>query len=356
MTTTTTPLSSPGQIAANLPGILGFYPHDSLIFVTFHTNGEPGCFELGPVLRMDLDDLVMLPDLACAVEDADPDMVFGFIVTTRADAEIHEVIETLVIMKTSGLLSLDLAWVTREILTGEPITIGFGPGHLINHLDDVWAKDVIAPVSSARAMEPLLTNGELPDLSREEAQEHFRRANPHLEDTECTSLTRFALERAADLSPVVYPELAADLRLLLDEARDVPLDDLLADEEVLLTTATLLGSLELRDLIIEDVLRQPTPGAQLMLAVARTFTGFIRHNALALHALCMVELRLTMRATHALLAALEEDPGHMLSRLLLAPAQAGEFAFMVNSVRAGSRIVRGDHGVEEPPQPVDSAA
>ncbi|NLA56301.1 MAG: DUF4192 domain-containing protein [Corynebacterium humireducens] len=346
MTAATTSLNSPGQIAANLPGILGFYPHDSLVFVTFSETGSPDKMELGPVLRIDLDDLVMLPELAQAVEDMGQDVVFGFLVTTRPDAEINEVIDTLVAMTRAGILRLDLAWVTREILTGEPVRIGFGPPSALAELDASWTHDVIAPVSSARAMEPLLEQGELPDLNRAEAQEHFRRANPHFDEAECAYLTRFALERAHELSPTVYPALAADARLLIGEARDVPLDDLLADEEVLLTVATLLGTLELRDLLIEDVLQEPGTGAQLMLAVARTFTGFIRHNALAVYALCMVELRLTMRSTHALLAVLEEDRSHSLSQLLLVPAQAGEFEFMVRSVREGSRIVRANHGVE----------
>ncbi len=354
MTAATSSLNSPGQIAANLPGILGFYPHDSLVFVTFSATGSRNLFELGPVLRIDLDDLAMLPELAQAVKDMDQEVVFGFLVTTRPDSEINEIIDTLVDMAHTGILQLDLAWVTHEILTGEPVRIGFGQPSVLAELDAVWSRDVIAPVSSALAMEPLLEQGELPDLSREEAQEHFRRGNRYFDEEECAYLTRFALERAAELPPTVYPALAADARLLLAEARDLTLDDLLSDEEVLLTTATLLGTLELRDLLIEDVLQEPTPGAQVMLAVARTFTGFIRHNALALYALCMVELNLTMRTTHALLAALEEDRSHSLSRLLLVPAQVGAFDFMVRSVRKGSRMVRDNHGVAEPP--LESAA
>lgn len=350
MTAATTTLNSPGQIAANLPGILGFYPHDSLVFVTFSGTESRHHLELGPVLRIDLDDLVMLPDLARTIEDMDPEVVFGFLVTTRPDPEINEIIDTLVALTRTRILQLDLAWVTREILTGEPVRIGFGPYSALHELDGAWTEDVIAPVSGARAMEPLLEQGQLPDLNREETREHFRRANRHFDDEECEYLTRFALERARELSPTVYAALAADARLLIEEARDVPLDALLSDDEVLLTVATLLGTLELRDLLIEDVLQQPTPGAQLMLAVARTFTGLIRHNALALYALCMVELNLTMRTTHALLAVLEEDRSHSLSRLLLAPAQAGAFDFMVRSVREGSRMVRANHGVSEPPQ------
>lgn len=356
MTTAASALTTPGQIAANLPGILGFYPHDSLVLVTFTSTPPTDSYSLGPVLRIDLDDLRVLPELAQVVEDIDPDMVVGFLVTTRPEEEINEIIDTFVHMSHSGLLDLDLMWVVGEILTGEPVTIGYGCPRLLAGLDPAWSHDVVAPVSGARAMEPLLAQGTLPDLNREEAQEHFRHGTPHHDAAGCEQLTSFALGRARDLSPMDYPALTTDLRLLIDEARDIPLDDLLAEEEVLLTVATLLGTLEMRDLIIEDVLRAPETGGQLMLAVARTFTGSIRHNALCIHALCMVQLQLTMRTTHALLAALEEDPTHMLSRLLIIQAQRGRFGFMLASVREGSRIVRAQHGVEDSPRKRGTAA
>ncbi|GAB3694837.1 DUF4192 domain-containing protein [Corynebacterium nasicanis] len=352
MTTATTALTSPGQIAANLPGILGFYPHDSLVFVTFTVAETAHRYELGPVLRIDLDQLDILPELARAIDDTHPDMVFGYIVTTRPEAEIADIIRTLHEATEESMLDLDLAWVTPEILTGEPVTLGFSQSpEVLPPLGTAWWKDVVAPVVVARAMAPLLAQGELPELNREEAQEHLRHGTPHHEATDCAQLTAFALDRAQALPEARYPALAADARLLIDESRDLPLAEILAEEEVLLTMATLLGTAELRDLIIEDILAVPAAGAPLMLAVARTFTGLIRHNALCVYALCMVELGLSMRTSHALLAALEEDPTHMLARLLLAPAQRGEFSFMVSSVREGSRIVRARHGVEE-----DSAA
>ncbi|MDO5511972.1 DUF4192 domain-containing protein [Corynebacterium sp.] len=347
MTTATTALSTPGQIAANLPGILGFYPHDSLVIVTFTATDSSERFDLGPVLRMDLDDLSVLPDIGESIADIDPALVLGFVVTTRPDEQIIEIIDDLITAAEAGRLPIDVAWVTPEILTGEPVTIGFGSSDfLMSGVPKEWCNDVVAPVVAARAMEPLLAQGELPDLTREEAQAHVAHGTPHHTAADCAQLSSFAEQRARELSPAVYPALAADVRLLIDEARDLPLDELLADEEVLLTMATLLGCLDLRDLIIEDVLRTPATGAQLMLAVARTCTGFIRHNALCLYALCMVELKLPMRSMHALQTVMGEDPTHMLTRLLIAPAQCGEFNFMVSSVREGSRIVRARHGVD----------
>lgn len=343
MTAATSSLTSPGQIAANLPGILGFYPQDSLVIATFTRLGGDN-FELGPVLRIDIDDLDHLPDLSRTIDDLDEDLVFGFLVTERTDEAVDAIIDALLLCVEEGPLTLDALWVVPEILTGEELILGFGPQW---SLDSTWVHDRVAPVSSARAMEPLLAHGELPDLSREEAGEHFHPGNPHLSEEECGQLTRFALSHARQIPPGAYPEIIRDARLLIEEAQGATLGELLDDEEVILTVATLLGTLEMRDLLIEDLLDQPDAGAPLMLAVARTCRGLIRHNALALYALCSVAQGLSMRASHALQAALEEDPTHLLSRLLLAPAQAGAFEFMISSVREGSRIVRGQYGVGE---------
>ncbi|MDO5669477.1 MAG: DUF4192 domain-containing protein [Corynebacterium sp.] len=343
---TTPSLASPGQIAANLPGILGFYPNESLVFVTFTATDEPHQFSLGPVLRIDLDDFHVLNDLAETLHSMEPALVMGFIITTRPDEEICELIDTLILYRHMVDLPLDAAWVTPRILTGEVLTLGLAEEKL---LDSSWARDVIAPVTAAQSMQPLLAQGELPELSREEMDAHFAHGNRFFTAQDCEQFTDFAVERAWDLCPSTYPALVDDARLLIDEARDLPLTTLMGDEEVLLTVGTLLGTKELRDLVAEDLLCDPVTGSLLMLAVARTFHGEIRHNALCLYALCSVELQLFMRATHALLTACAEDPAHVLAGLLFPAAQHGQFRLMVSSVREGSLIVRSHHGINEPP-------
>jgi len=342
---TTQSLASPGQIAANLPGILGYYPNESLVFVTFHATDELHQFLLGPVLRIDIDDLHILPHVAETLRGMEADLVMGFVVTTLPDEEISDLIDTLILHVHLFGLPLEVAWVTPQILTGETLTLGMAMSEL---LDNGWDRDVIAPVTSARSMQPLLAQGELPDLSREEMDAHFAHGNRFFTDELCREFSDYATERAWEMCPSSYPALVDDLRLLIDEARDLPVDALLDDEEVLLTMGTLLGEKDLRDLVAEDLLRDPVTGAQLMLAVARTFHGGIRHNALCLYALCAVELQLFMRSTHALLVVCEEDESHTLARLLLTPAQLGKFHLMVDSVRAGSQALRARHGIDDP--------
>ena len=138
-----------------------------------------------------------------------------------------------------------------------------------------------------------------------------------------------------------------DPKLTEIDAQDLSVADLMADEEPLLTVGAMLGNTTLRDILIEEALRQPAPAAGLLLAAARTFDGFIRSNALALYALCALELTLSMRAMPALSAVLLEDPGHSLSALLFDACRAGAFDTLLEAVREGSRLVRAAHGVTD---------
>lgn len=355
--TSLTPLTAPGQIVANLPGILGFFPHDSIIIASFTSVGADRRFRLGPVMRIDVDDLHLLPELADALEPEEEDLLFAFLVTARSAAEVDEVADELADLADADILPVSACWWTREILTGEPLQLLFGPR---SAADDGWRDGVVAPVSQAQAMSTLLSHGQLPDLSREETIAQFDHGNPAFTLWECGQLTGFALRYSRELLSRMarggstpwgsYGGVALDLRLLLEEIAEEErgAGSLMEDDEAILTAATLLGNSTLRDLILEEAVVQPQAASRLMLAVARTCTGTIRHNALSLYALCAVATGLTMRAMPALIAVLEEDAGHRLAGLLLDACQAGAFDTLMHAVREGSRMVRAEHGVEEP--------
>ena len=58
MSTHSHTLASHGEILANLPGILGFYPNNSLILAFFVDDEGADTIRLGPVARFDLDEAV----------------------------------------------------------------------------------------------------------------------------------------------------------------------------------------------------------------------------------------------------------------------------------------------------------
>ncbi len=365
----TTPLQSPGQLLANLPGILGFYPHDSVVFVAFHQGATAQRFTLGPVLRIDLDDLPLLADVGAALAETNCDLVFAFVISQRGEDEVETVVTRLFEGAVSGTVDVQACWATRGILTGESYRLAFGPAST-EEQDDAreagdWGSGVVAPVAQAQAMTPLLEQGELPELTRQEAFDHFVRFNPQLPADDADQLAGFAHRYAADLVDVIRGErppsiigsapghprevlqaVIDDLALLLDEVAEArseggrPAEELLGDEESLLTVAVLLSDSLLRDAILADVLERPGAAAAVFLAVSRTFGGMIRANALAYYALAAVRMKLSMRAVPALTAALQEVPGHALSALVLQSCRAGAFEEVLDAADRGSLLVR----------------
>lgn len=58
MSTYSQTLTSHGDILANIPGILGFYPQDSLVVAFFERNDDTHGLHLGPLARLDLNDAI----------------------------------------------------------------------------------------------------------------------------------------------------------------------------------------------------------------------------------------------------------------------------------------------------------
>lgn len=359
MTTSTAALQSPGQLIANLPAILGFYPHDSVIFAAFRHTGFDNRFLLGPIMRVDLDDLAVLPEVASSLDHDEYDVVFAVIITKRNDDELQESVDELFAVAKNGVIPINACWLAPEILTGIPIELVFGPASS----DGEWADSVIAPVLQADAMGPLLEQGELPELNREEYLDYFTRFTPQYSPSEADRLGDKAHHYAVELlrnaeyndHPAAHSwdsvrGVIADLHLVLVKIDEHHMDTekIMADEETLLGTAMLLAEVRLRDLVFENIITQPRPAARLMLAVARTFGGNIRANALCGYTLAALELGLTMRATPALLAAQSEDPGHSLSALMLQACRAGEFDQLIYAIRRGSLMMREQHNIIDP--------
>ena len=58
MSTYSQTLTSHGDLLANIPGILGFYPQNSLVLAFFERGDEAQNLQLGPLARLDLDGAV----------------------------------------------------------------------------------------------------------------------------------------------------------------------------------------------------------------------------------------------------------------------------------------------------------
>lgn len=354
--TTTSTNCTPADLLANLPGILGFYPRESVVFAAFDQTSDPNRFLLGPVLRIDIDDLTLLPEVATSLDSIGPDLVFAFVIPDGEQAETTDVIEELFRVSEEGTIEIGACWLTREILTGETFRLAFGPS--LSDLSQLfrdpesWEQGVISSITGSPAMGPLLRTGHLPELHRSEAFDYFNRFNPHFDDSEITALEGFAHRSATDLVGRIHSEadtgvgetltaVITDFAHLLTEAEEtaVSVAELMNDEEVLLTVAVYLSDSLLRDAVMGAAPRRRRAAMDLSLAVARTFSGTVRANALCLYAVAAVAAELSMRVVPALSAAQRAVPAHTLSSLLLDGAQHGMLTPMLDATMRGSEIV-----------------
>lgn len=63
---TSTSLASPAHLIAEIPGILGFHPANSVVFMLLKRE-DSNTFSLGPVLRMDVGDTESLPEITSCI-------------------------------------------------------------------------------------------------------------------------------------------------------------------------------------------------------------------------------------------------------------------------------------------------
>src|SRR5699024_12624325 len=87
ITQSTSVLGTPGDLIANIPGILGFYPTESVVLTVMFREGESTRHTLGPVVRFNIEGLDLLPDVGRAIESTDADLIFCFIITEDSTDE-----------------------------------------------------------------------------------------------------------------------------------------------------------------------------------------------------------------------------------------------------------------------------
>ncbi|MDO5031705.1 DUF4192 domain-containing protein [Corynebacterium sp.] len=379
-TQSTPPISTPGHLLANIPGILGFYPTESVVFMAL--DATPRGTAIGPLVRIDLKDAhgSVPPMMAEALRNC-AEGVFAFVITQGLTAALERTAEWLYGLDadTDGL-EVDAAWWAESIAQGEPyqllhgVVSPEGEGPMKN-----WVSGTVAALTSAPSMLRCVDRNVLPSLSRSEHFSIFERRNPHVSVEEAAALARAARTRAHDLRALVdeaRPRLrnAADKevthktttggasaeettretaqerkeRILQDFLADVQwwisrsgeLGEVLAEEELLSECAMWLSTTWTRDLVIEEFVEAGEQGASLLLAAVRTFGGTIRANALCLFAVVQLDSDWDIFAGPALRTAAEEFPEHRLASLLVRAYHAGLGAEIRTIVRSGGELAR----------------
>lgn len=336
------PISDPGTLLSNLPAIFGFYPADSIVFVCLLKAG-PGRFSLGPVVRMDASDPAALDVLDRTDSPLlDADYVLGFLIGHAADTDTVAEIPAFAAELESRLIGV---WGCTEISTGASYHLIYGDAA---RFAAEWVAGAIGTIIESAAMQPWISAGQLPELSRRDLHDQFDRNNPYLDPADAECIQNFGEDTAIGLlDSVAEPEAGAiGAQEVIENftdylqhiaSRNVSVTMLQDNELFLETAAVICGHVRLRDSVVSAIVESPECGARASLAAASTFSETPRAHALALYALARIAAGLPMLATPALEAALSADPGHNLSRLILRFLETGQHGRLLEAVEEGSR-------------------
>lgn len=352
-------LFGPADFIAALPGVLGYYPQESAVVVCLQQDDLDGPAYLGPVLRADLCHASRIGETI----DATPvDGVVSFlaIVVSRVPNSqlVRDATEKLYALASpDGRPLIHACWHVSEIASGTPYCLVFGPAPaelLEAGLGKDWLTGTVASVVSQPTMAPLLAQGALPELGREDAHAFFEIISPAFGRSDAETLTRRAHAQSRRLRDMLVSDRRAalgELKRACEALATAPEVGFLApdtklgvretfpsahDAEII---AAVLADRGLRDCLVATALAHPHRAGAGLLALARGCRGVVRANALSLWAIAAVKLKLASWASVALICAQEEVPGHSLSEVLLELLRVGEHTSLLRSAELGCQAM-----------------
>ena len=181
MTTYSQTLTSHGDILANIPGILGFYPQNSLVLAFFERNSDTPGLHLGPLARLDLDDAVETlvnnqTQFSAWTDRVNTDAVIAYVVNSDPSAA-DDLAEF--------LLSEDSPLPTVLAIVQVPeLTSGTGWWTVYQQLSlSAPRTGVVSEVAGSLTLQQMiLDTGQLPALSREELEERLNSTAHGIDD------------------------------------------------------------------------------------------------------------------------------------------------------------------------------
>ena len=183
MSTYSQTLTSHGEILANIPGILGFYPQDSLVIAFFERNDDTPGLHLGPLARLDLDDavetLIDNQQQFTALSDRDnTDAIIAYAVSS--DPSAADDLAEFLLSEDSPLPTV------LAIIQVPEITSGTGWWTVYQQLSlSAPRSGVVSEVAGSLTLQQMiLDTGQLPALSREELEERLDSTAHGIDETE----------------------------------------------------------------------------------------------------------------------------------------------------------------------------
>lgn len=181
MSTYSQTLTSHGEILANIPGILGFYPQDSLVLAFFKRNGDSPQLSLSPLARLDLDDAIETlvnnqAQFSTWTDRLNTDAVIAYVV--NADPSAADELAEFLLSDDSPLPTV------LAIVQVPEITSGTGWWTVYQQLNlSAPRSGVVGEIASSAALQQMiLDTGQLPALSREELEERLNSTAHGIDD------------------------------------------------------------------------------------------------------------------------------------------------------------------------------
>lgn len=186
-------LHSHGEILANLPGILGFYPQDSLVLAFFSCDEDTETLTLGPIARLDLDGAIQQltedrEKFAAWTQTLDLNAVAAYVVTddmVEADAVAH-----FLCSDASPLPSTVLAVIQTPEITADTAWCAM---YLHPKSGEPQAGRIGSIYASAALRQMLNDTGDLPALSRGEIEVRLSSTAHGIDPAEHTDIIEDAL-------------------------------------------------------------------------------------------------------------------------------------------------------------------
>ena len=183
MSTYSQTLTSHGEILANIPGILGFYPQDSLVLAFFKRKEDSPQFSLSPLARLDLDDAVETlianqNQFTAWSEQLGTDAVIAYVI--NADPSAADDLAEFLLSEDSPLPTVLAIVQVPELTSGT----GWWTGYQQLSLSAPRSGVISEVTGSLTLQQMVLDTGQLPALSRDELEERLDSTSHGIDETE----------------------------------------------------------------------------------------------------------------------------------------------------------------------------
>nr|WP_246858091.1 DUF4192 domain-containing protein [Corynebacterium sp. sy017] len=345
------------QLLADIPGHFGYYPEESVVFLSFrhvknnatvtHTDSEntwsicSDNIEPGPIIRLSLADLDYAHDVGVAVRSIGANIVLAVIITRENVDKLDELHAKLMHIANDAVSEIVGCWWVPEIKTEAEYQLLFADENFFPDMEknSQWYQGKVAFISCSPVMQAIMRKGELPDLTREEAMDYFSHRYSAFSADKREQLNKIAVSNGMNLQIQMFSENISVSELLTEFEKELLCtDDRTAyNSELLVFFAAHFATSFVRDRIILALLNQPQAAKIILLAVARSFSGEIRANALTLFAILVFIYGPHFRGVIALQQAQLAVPGHILSKLILKGYQRGMTKELLGAICRGAR-------------------